>query len=97
MLASGMKKFYFTLLYCYIFFNGVCQNATQLSITKLQFNNSQEEQIFNAIEKKQPFSDVALFLVIDSAISDKEISESEQEVNDFMGRLTSAKPGQNAE
>jgi tetratricopeptide (TPR) repeat protein len=86
-----MKKFLLALLCSCIFFNGECQKATQLSITKLHFNSSQEEKIFDAIEKKQSYSAVELFMVIDSGAADMSIGEAELAVNGFAEHLKSEK------
>lgn len=88
-----MKEFVVFILSLCIFLEGECQKLTPLSISKLNFNSDAEANLFDAIEKKQPYSPAALFMIIDSAVSEKSIREAEQAINGFTERLRMEKPG----
>jgi hypothetical protein len=69
------------------------QGGTKLSITKLHFNSGLEKNLFEAVEKHQPYDPVQLFIIIDSAITEKSIHDAVQSVNEFAEQLKGEKPG----
>ena len=88
-----MKQLLLSIICCLFlsFVHG--QGGTKLSITKLHFNSGLEKNLFEAVEKHQPYDPVQLFIIIDSAITEKSIHDAVESVNGFAEQLKGEKPG----